>query len=243
MSSSNPPAPDCETILELIPDYAFGLTAPDETRLVESNLKICPEAAAQLADFRFLQDAMREDVPQIEPPPQLGERLMAAVAEPIIVSPPRRSIRWSWVAAAAVVALILSNVYWLVRTNTLTPESGEYQALDNAFVLTSTNNLRWARLPASQAESDASAFLMWNGESKIGLLYVRGFQDRNTSEMYHLWLTKGTDKVSAGTFSVNDKGIGTLLFNITDPIDKYTWARITDEITGELVATGELPVN
>ncbi len=168
MSSPNPSAPDCKTILELIPDYAFGLTAPDETRLVESHLQTCPEVAAQLADFRQMQDEMRENVPQMEPPPELGERLMAAVAEPVIVPKPRRTFQWSWVAAAAVAALIISNVYWLLRTNSLNTNTPQIQSPDNAFILTSTSNLRWARLPASQAESDASAFLMWNGESKIG---------------------------------------------------------------------------
>jgi predicted anti-sigma-YlaC factor YlaD len=239
MSSLNLSVPDCDLIHDLIPDYAFGLTGPDETRLVERHLANCPDAEAQLADFRRLQDDMREDVPQIEPPPQLAERLMAAIAAP---QPQPRRIQWAWLAAAAVVALVVTNLYWLLRVNIINIPSDSLSP-DNAFILTSTSNLRWARLPASQDTSQASAFLMWNGESKIGLLYVRGFEEMTVSDTYHLWLTKGEDKVSAGTFSVDDKGIGTLLFHITDPIDKYTWARITDEVTGEVVANGELPVN
>jgi Anti-sigma-K factor rskA, C-terminal len=239
MSSLNPSVPDCDVIHDLIPDYAFGLTGADEARLVESYLANCPEAAAQLDDFRHLQDEMREAVPQLEPPPQLAERLMATIAAP---QPKPRRIQWSWLAAAAVVALVVTNLYWLLRVNTINTPS-DNPSPDNAFVLTSTSNLRWARLPASQDTSQASAFLMWNGESKIGLLYVRGFEEMAAADTYRLWLTKGEDKVSAGTFSVDDKGIGTLLFHITDPIDKYTWARITDEVTGEVVANGELPVN
>jgi anti-sigma-K factor RskA/putative zinc finger protein len=237
MSSSSLSRTDCEKIQELIPDYAFGLTGADETRLVESQLTSCPEAALQLADFRRLQDEMRESVDQMEPPPQLGERLMAAA---VPAARPRR-MQWAWIAAAAVFALIVTNGYWLLRVNT---SPSQVQPPDtNAFILTSTSNLRWARLPASQETSQASAFLMWNGESKIGLLYARGFEERAAGETYRLWLTKGDDKVSAGTFSVDDKGIGTLLFNITDPIDKYTWAHITDEVTGEVVANGQLTVN
>jgi hypothetical protein len=59
---------DCEAIRELISDYAFGLTDPGDTRLVESNLARCSDAANQLSDFRHLQADMRAGVPRIEPP-------------------------------------------------------------------------------------------------------------------------------------------------------------------------------
>ncbi|MBC7811833.1 MAG: hypothetical protein H7175_11835, partial [Burkholderiales bacterium] len=72
-------APDCGAILELIPDYAFGLTSPDETRFVEANLTACPEALAELEDFRRIQDDMRESVPQVEPSAQFEARLFAAI--------------------------------------------------------------------------------------------------------------------------------------------------------------------
>jgi predicted anti-sigma-YlaC factor YlaD len=236
MSSSNLSSPDCEVIQELIPDYAFGLTGPDETHLVESHLASCPEAVLQLADFRRLQDEMRESVDQMEPPSHVGERLMTAV---IPETKPHR-IQWAWVAAAAVLLLVVTNLYWLLRANTTLP----VQPPDsNAFILTSTSALRWARLPASQETSQGAAFLMWNGESKVGLLYVRGFQNMAAGETYRLWLTRGENKVSAGTFSVDEKGIGTLLFNIAEPIDGFTWAHISDEVTGEIVANGQLKVS
>ena len=43
---------NCETIQELIPEYAFGLTSLEETKLVESNLAACPESAEALADYQ-----------------------------------------------------------------------------------------------------------------------------------------------------------------------------------------------
>ena len=71
----------CAAVHALIPDYAFGLTDLDETRLVEANFSYCPEAAIQLAEYRRLQEAMRNSVPQIEPPAGLLERLMTATDE------------------------------------------------------------------------------------------------------------------------------------------------------------------
>ena len=65
----------CDAIRELIPEYAFGLTDPEQTRFVEANLQHCAEAAAELADFQRLQSEMRADVAQIEPPLALESKL------------------------------------------------------------------------------------------------------------------------------------------------------------------------
>src|SRR3954468_12112458 len=91
----------CDVIQELIPDYAFGLTDAEETRLVESNLAYCPDAAAQLADFQRLQDELRLTVPQIDPPMRLREKLMTATTTPVIVPKSgRRQLPVAWLVAA-----------------------------------------------------------------------------------------------------------------------------------------------
>ncbi len=242
-------AGDCDAIRELIPDYAFGLTNPEETRLVESNLGLCPEAAAELADYQHLQAEMRAGVPQVEPPHHLQQRLMAAIATSERTMH-RRTFRWQWLAVAAMIALVMTNLYWFARVNDLNRRQDEFTPQtdeDGAFVLTSTSNLRWVRLPPTDEKSEASAFLMWNAESKIGLLYARGFPELTAGKSYQLWLTRGEIRASAGTFRVNDEGIGALLFNITEPIDQFTWARITaepengsDQPSDAVVVVGEL---
>jgi anti-sigma-K factor RskA len=248
------PAPDCNAIIELIPEYAFGLTDPDDTRLVELGLASCPEAADQLADFQRIQAEMRVNVPQLEPSAQLGSRLMAAIAEPAPTVKTRRRligrISVAWLAAAiAVIALIGTNVYWALRVSDLDQQVNALVSNNNgiqdngtqnvAFILTSTNHLRWVRLPPSEEKGDASAFMMWNAESKIGLLYARGFPKLVVGKTYQLWLTRGDEKISAGTFRVDEDGKGALLFHITEPIDKYTWARITAEPeSGSTAPTG-----
>ncbi len=248
---------DCESIQKLIPDYAFGLTSADETRLVEANLDKCAQAAAELADFRRLQDEMRMGVSQVEPPLRLGDQLMEAIAAP--KKPEKivqRPLRLSWaVAAAAVVALILTNVYWLVRVNSPAPNSSGSESAsaqiavqgDTTFALTSADNLRWVRLPPAQQNVNASAVVMWNVESEIGLLYVRGFPELAVGKTFQLWLTKGEDRASAGTFRVDEAGNGAMLFHITEAIDQYTWARITEEPadgsiepSDQVVVVGEL---
>src|SRR5258708_1021727 len=111
------PTLDCDAIRELIPDYAFGLADPADVRLVESNLASCPEGGNEMADFRPLEGELGAQVPEIEPPSAIGEWLMAAIAAPAIANKPRRqALRLAWLAAALVViALVITNVYWLIR--------------------------------------------------------------------------------------------------------------------------------
>lgn len=245
---------DCETLSSLIPDYAFGLTDAEESRLVESGLPFCPDATAQLAEFRQMQDDMRASVAEFEPPPMLGERLMAAIAlpapalsAPAVVVPPtpkpasRPASRFpkinpAWAAAAAaLVVLVITNFYWFGRVNELNARYVELDSQVNngdehpAFVLSSTSNLRWVRLPPAEESTKSAAFLMWNMDSEIGVLYASNFPELATGKIYQLWLTRGDERISAGTFRVDSDGKGALLFHITGPIDNYTWARVTAE--------------
>src|SRR5579859_1773733 len=108
MNSQHPvgQSPDCETIQELIPDYAFGLAAPDDIRLIEANLGECREAAGQLADYQRLQADLRVGVPQLALPDGSLERLMSAINEPQSVSgkavlKQRQRLPVSWLIAVA----------------------------------------------------------------------------------------------------------------------------------------------
>ncbi len=228
---------ECDNMLDLIPDYAFGLTDPETTRWIEANLASCPEAVELLDEYRGLQAEMRADVPQIDPPLALAGRLMAAVIAPTpaLVAPRRRrTLRPVWlIAAAAMIALALTNIYWFVRVDDLSRRQAELltmiQPNPDAFILTDTSALHWARLADTSDQGKASAFMMWNGDNPNGLLYARGFPVLESGYVYHLWLTRGDERMSAGVFSVDADGNGALLFNIPESIGKYTWARITLE--------------
>ncbi len=235
-------AGNCDSIQELIPDYAFGLTDLDENRLVEASLENCADASVDLAEYQQLQDEMRASVPQLEPPPLLVVRLAAATATPpaaVSVSKVKRLLPWL-AAAAALVALALTNAFWLTRVNTLNQEHADYLANDDdngangngtkgAVVLTSASDLRWVRLQDPEQSSRASGFLCWNADSQSGLLYVWGFPTVTPGQSYQLWLTRDDVRTPAGTFSVDDTGRTVLLFHSDEPIDQYTWARITAE--------------
>lgn len=248
---------NCDALLELIPEYAFGLTDADQTRIVEANLERCPAATARLQEYRHLQDEMRGAVPQVAPPPNMGARLMAAIAEqtpapapaaaplqppalvpapPVVSAKPRRAIRIAWlVAAAAVLVLVGTNIFWLSRVAELTQSTNLLNTLlaaqtTNPFVLTGTEGLHWVRLAdAQEAGADTAAFMMWNEASKTGLLYAHAFPELQPGYRYHVWLTRPDERVFMGILQVDEEGNGALLFNSPEPIDDFSWAWVTAE--------------
>ncbi len=145
-------------------------------------------------------------------------------------------MRAAWlVAAAAVIALVATNFYWLTRVADLTQSADLIGALrsiqsDSAFVLTNTNSLHWVRLADAQPDDgDAAAFMMWNSQSKTGLLYARSFPELQPGYKYHLWLTRPNERVFMGILQVNAEGEGALLFSSPEPINDFSWAWVTAE--------------
>jgi hypothetical protein len=264
---------DCTAIAALIPEYAFGLLTESERALVESQLAGCPEAAQQLADFEQIQASMRASVPSIDPPADLEARLMAALgsgglgsAAPAVVArvaiarsstipapadprpqparPIRRNRAWLAVAAALIV-LVLSNLYWAARVSSLTAA----QVPPGGFAVAETTALRWARLPPAQQGGPGAAFMMWNARSQTGIICVWGLPKLETGQMYRLWVTRGDWTTPAGSISVDEQGRGALIFALDAPIDSYSSAYITAEMdsgspapVGPPVLTGKLPV-
>jgi anti-sigma-K factor RskA len=264
----NQPETQCEAIEALIADYAFGLTNHDEAQYVELNLDNCPEAKQQLADYRAIKYELRASVPQLEPSAAVSERLLKSVSTPatqhmpeliapkdVPISGVRQHPHRAWLAAAAIlIVLLASNALWIMRVDNLTkaqqiprtvdPNGEDITNVANAFVLKDTIGLRWFHLPDNAEKGDASAFLVWDAESKIGLLYAVRFPQLEVGKVYQLWLTKGEERINAGTFRVDENGKGSFIFHIPESIDKYTWARITVEPeAGSAVPTGTVVVN
>jgi hypothetical protein len=189
----------------------------------------------------------------VPPAPSMTVRPPAPAAAPVPVATPRR--RWSraaWlVAAAAVIALVGTNLYWLTRVADLTQANDLLTAFRNvqdnsAFVLTNTDALHWVRLADEQQDGNAAAFMMWNAESKTGLLYARSFPELQPGYKYHVWLTRNGERTFMGILTVDTEGDGALLFSSPDPISDFSWAWVTAENgtqppnTAPAVVKGEL---
>lgn len=59
----------CEDVIDLIGAYTIGATTPEEARAIEALLPDCPEAAAELAEYVAMSDAMLHMLPMDKEPP------------------------------------------------------------------------------------------------------------------------------------------------------------------------------
>ncbi len=241
---------DCHSILELIPDYAFGLTDAAETRLVESNLARCPEAASQLADFQRLQIEMRAAVPQVEPSAALGERLMAAIQSTPAVQPQVRTAsqpiparRWNArviLAAAATLLLIASNVFWIAQAQQSRAQQQQIAAQlseqEQILALIGSGRAQRVQLNAVSSTNPQAAApvatLMCDPNGRLALLTVENFPVLPADKVYQLWMRQGGQPMNVGLFRVDESGRTTVVVTAPQAINSFESAGITLEPAG-----------
>jgi anti-sigma-K factor RskA len=230
----------CEQVLELLPAYVIGATDPEETAFVKANLAACPEAAAVFPSYQRLVEQMRVDVPQIEPSADLEERLMKRLSSgPSAARPAVRRSRSGFpilaAAAAALVLLVGSNFYWLLRVNHLAQENDALavqlqQEQDSSNALASLAQAQWRRLEGTQ-DSNVLALVIW--EDHDCFLYTLGMPSLPPDKVYQLWLVESNDRhVSAGTFRVDERGRGVLTCNAPEDFQQFARMGITAEPMG-----------
>lgn len=117
-----------EHVDELIAAHALHALDPDDERAVEMHLAGCERCRLQLAEFEAVAATLAYAAPQASPPPDLRQRIMAAV-EPVVTAPAepepalpppraRRRVGWwprfSAVAMPAMAAAVIGLLVWNV---------------------------------------------------------------------------------------------------------------------------------
>ena len=92
----------CDEVRDLAPAYALGALESDLERAVREHLATCPEAHEEIAAFAEVVPVLSESVKQVEPPPELRDRILAAATADLAE---RTS---ATVAAAATAAAVAS---------------------------------------------------------------------------------------------------------------------------------------
>ena len=104
---------DHDEIRGLIAAVALGAATEQERADVERHAATCPDCRAELDGLRAATAGLALDVPQLDPPPALKRRVMAAVrddarrrATPATARPRRRLALWPAIAAALAIVAI-----------------------------------------------------------------------------------------------------------------------------------------
>lgn len=254
-NSSMPHEVDCDALRELLPAYSIGATDPDETKLVEAWLPYCPEAAAELTDYLVLADEFlylpadaSPGMGSLDPMPELPPVRQRVVPAPVkeeasrTQSPVPRRRPWLvpiGVAAAAALVLILfgaNTLYWTNRVQQLETEQSllnlQLQEVKTALRPLTSGQVHHRELLPNEAvnvSDDAHATLIWNTAREIGTVYVTGLPPLAPDKTYQFWLVGDDGVATLGTFRVDETGVGTLVFEAPEPIEKFKHIGITEE--------------
>jgi anti-sigma-K factor RskA len=261
--NTEPTANLCDDLLMLIPAYALGAADQDEVAFIEAHLAECPEAQAELAEYRRVADLLSEDVPQVDPPPALRAKIQAALPTlpaPILTfvpPPPPKESPWRGRAiaafiglAAALALLVISTAYWSGQNQTLTHENEQLAAFNaerqSVISFVSAPDTRSVVLALGEG-ADGNIRLYYAPNMQQGIVIADNLATLAPDRTYQVWLLNEGQPLSVGVFDVNSAGQGTLVFDAPASIDGFQLAAITEEPAGgselptsDPIAVGEI---
>jgi anti-sigma factor RsiW len=248
----------CDEVLNLIPAYAFGAADPEETRLVERHLHECPEALVELSTYSEMRDGMLFDAPLVAAPPQLAGRIAQIpktkqgtslpnastsqtlphkpAASPTVKTP--TAINFGWAAAAAALMLIIvSNLYWFTQLRAVQTQQDEALTLvteqARAIAALSSGEIQETTLTSADVTaSESNGSLLWSRDQQVAVLRVDNLPAITQEQTYQLWLLAGDQPTSAGIFRVNPAGVGVLVLSPESAMTAFDGVGITLEPAG-----------
>ena len=272
---SNPRSPqplDCNQLRELIPAYIAGGIDAQEKAQIEASLEFCPEVAEELREYLAVTQALLHEPEPVQPPTYLHDKIMRAanppVTKPLTRTQPIRTMPaaaapalprrfpgtriWASLAAAAVLLLVVTNIYWLAQVNELRDLNADVADLlaEERFVLASLGagqSQRVELLPTDGTGGTASATVLWSPLIERALLYTDQLPPLAPDRAYQLWTIGADGPLSEGVFQLDEQGTGVLVFTPRQPLSDYDAIAISSEPasgspapTTDPVAVGEV---
>jgi anti-sigma-K factor RskA len=195
---------DDHAIRDLLPGYALGCLDAEDERAVTSHLPRCPVCRTELESFVRVADQLTTTVPGVEPPADLELRLMRVIG----AGRQKRSGTWrpALTAVAAMFAVVLVAGNLLQWTGVIQRPGKQGSPALMSTTLAGTGDVR-----------DAYGTVVLDPADHEGVLAVTGLPRLDSAHQYQLWLIRGGERRSAGVFSVDAKGYGSLLLVV--PVD------------------------
>ena len=215
MNKRHGPNGEHERMRDLLGPYVLGALEPEEVRLVGDHLDECLECRNEERGLRDTHERLAgASIAAASVPMDLKTRILDELRRCETARAERRAAgsRMSRVGAAAAVLLLF--VF-----------AGAYYA--GLFERTQTS----AILAATELAPDAGGEIKirGSGQNMEADLEVWGLPATGSNEYYELWLGREGGRVSAGTFTVDDKGRGEISTLCPELAGGYQRAGITLE--------------
>jgi anti-sigma-K factor RskA len=228
-------------VLELLPAYALDSLDEPETVLVSEHLADCHTCWTELQAFKVVVEQLPLALPEVSPPPELQQRLLARIqtlASPggSQSSPARLRQKPGWFGPISygqlallglIVVLLASNLFLWMRLNRLELAGG-------------SNRMQAIRLVSTGRIPEANGFILISADGLSGAIVVDELPRLGEDQEYQLWLEQAGESASGAVFSVDELGYGGARVSPPQPLFNYTGASITVEPAGgSAYPTGE----
>jgi anti-sigma-K factor RskA len=236
------PMSDPHPFRDLLPGYSLGILDEEETSVVKKHLADCADCRAELASFHEVTGALAAAVPQRDLPAGLEARILRAVERAPSPRPteerfsggrpvrPARS-RSPWPALtgiAAAVAVLLGAVN-LMQWNGVLGPAGKGGA----------PRLAMAVLSGTDGAPEAYGTIVLDPKDNKGVLAVTGLPALGADRQYQLWLIRDGQRRSAGVFTPDSEGYGSMLLTVpTDFRDFLSFGVSVEPRGGSSAPTG-----
>lgn len=210
----------------VLEDYLSGNVSEQERREVECLSKIYPEIKAELD---LLGEAIERHAfaHRVAPPTALKDKIMAQLEfadelpesaqtdesetedTPVIALNSRQSsFQFGWLAAASVVALIGTAVYFNARVETLNGTLAQQadELRQKTELIANINNAdnQFVTLKGVEKSPNSAVRVVWNTKTQEVQLNVLSLPAPDAARQYQLWALVGGKPVDLGVFDVND---------------------------------------
>lgn len=213
----------------VLEDYLSGNVSDQERREVECLSKIYPEIKTEL---NLIGEAIERHAlaHRVAPPAALKDKIMAQLEfaddlqdtnqteeleesetdeAPIIALNSRQtSFQWGWLAAASVVALIGTAVYFNARVETLNGTLAQQadELRQKTELIANINNAdnQFVTLKGVEKSPNSAVRVVWNTKTQEVQLNVLSLPAPDAAKQYQLWALVGGKPVDLGVFDVNN---------------------------------------
>jgi hypothetical protein len=168
----------CGEVRELLPEHVLGTLPPEDDAAVRRHLRGCGGCRREMTVLGEGLATFSRAAHQADPPPELRERVLAAIADerieaqPVVRLPGERPRGWArWLALAAAIALFAGTVAWGTAASIRASHSaGRAEAYTNFLNALGGREVRVAALHgAGTREVEGSAILY---DSDVGQSWV-----------------------------------------------------------------------
>jgi len=249
-------------IEELLPAYALGALDGEDLRELEEHLGAgCAECGRQLDLWNRDLETLAASVPPLAPSEMARARILRLAAGAAPAS--ARAPRWTFFAAAALLLLGVWGAAGQLRTRgevrRLTAERNrmarqvdalgrevnlaraEARQAAQALQILAAPSVRSVVLAGLGPTPGAAGHTYVNPQTRDALFYGFNLPRLAADKTYQLWFIAGGKPVSAGIFSVDERGTGRLrVENVVEVEDIQVWAVTVEPQGGVPQPTGEM---